>query len=215
MLSFQFWRSKDSFTKEILEFLDPLYATAMRLTKDPANAEDLVQEAILKAYKARKSFAPGSNRKAWLFKIMMNTFINQYHRNKREKQLVEHSYDFSEIEDRFVDDWSESNFSRQHQSFTDDLSDEVKRAFDELAEPFRTVVELVDLQDFSYAEVAEIVGCPIGTVMSRLARGRNQLQSSLREYAIREGVIKVNKDKLEEKTVTSIVERKKKGVGGQ
>ncbi len=189
MLQFFMWRKKDSFSSEFAEHIDSLYSTAMRLTRNPADAEDLVQETALKAFRARENYQTGTNRRAWLFKIMMNTFINKYHRDKRERLHFDKNFDFGDIEERFVCDWQQSPFGRDNLTFSEGMSDEVAQAFQALPDHFRSVVELVDLQDFSYAEAAEIIGHPIGTVMSRLSRGRKLLQNELRDYARREGII--------------------------
>lgn len=190
MLGFRFWRKQDAFTSEMMEHLNSLYSTALRMTRNPSDAEDLVQDCMLKAYRSRKTYKHGTNLKAWLFKILTNTFITKYNLNKRERQTFSREYDFSDMEERFVDEWSNSNFGVQQLPFTEQMSDEVRKAFDNLPEHFKTVVELADFHDFSYNEISDIVGCPIGTVMSRLARGRKILQDELKEYALKEGIIK-------------------------
>ncbi len=204
MLGLTFFKRRDNFTKKIMGHLDMLYAGALRMTRNPADAEDLVQETMLKAYRSRKTFKEGSNRKAWLYKIMTNTFINNYHSANREKDHFNRSFDFSEIEGRFASEWADSNFSLQHLPFTEQMSDEVAKAFSELPEKFRMVIELTDLMDFSYAEVSKVLDIPMGTVMSRLSRGRKALQKSLRNYAITEGVIKPSAD--DDKEAEEVVE---------
>ncbi len=206
MLGLDWWKKRhsDDFSKEMMDHLGSLYAVAMRMTRNPADAEDLVQDTLLKAYRARKQFRNGTNRKAWLFKILTNTFINEYHRKNREKSVVDKDHDFSEIEDRFTSDWAESSFGKHRLPFTEEMSDEVLQAFESLPANYKIVVEMADLQDFSYAEIAEIIGCPMGTVMSRLNRGRGLLQNALREYAIREGVIRPESSGKEAENVRDI-----------
>lgn len=190
MFGFGARSTRNRFMSETMEHLNALYGTALRMTRNPADAEDLLQDTMLKAYRARNTFSDGSNRRAWLFKILTNTFINDYHLRKREAANFNRDQDFSDMEERFVEDWSESNFAANRLPFTDQMSDEVAKAFESLPENFKIVVELADLQDFSYTEIAEIIGCPMGTVMSRLSRGRKLLQDALREYATREGIIR-------------------------
>jgi RNA polymerase sigma-70 factor (ECF subfamily) len=172
-----------------LEHMDALYASALRLTRSPKDAEDLVQDTYLKAFRFFDSFERGTNIKAWLFKILTNTFINKYRRKVKEKEMAE-----APAEDVMLDRFVSSEAVRALQDpesdfFSKMLSDEVVEALDKVPVDFRMVVILADIQDFSYKEIAEIVGCPVGTVMSRLFRGRRILQKHLYDYAIREGVI--------------------------
>lgn len=190
MLGFNRLLSKDNFSNEVCTHLDALYSSALRMTKNPADAEDLIQETMLKAYKFRDKFRPDTNRKAWLFKILTNTFINHYHKKSREDANIIKNIDFSTAEELHAQDWVDSDFLEHSLPFSEGMSDEVKRAFDDLSSEFRIVVELADVQDFKYVEIAEIIGRPMGTVMSRLNRGRKLLQEALRDYAIREGIIK-------------------------
>jgi RNA polymerase sigma-70 factor (ECF subfamily) len=206
---------KDRFMEESMKHLDALYGTALRMTRNPADAEDLIQDTLLKAYRARDTYANGTNRRAWLFKILTNTFINNYHSKKREMSAFNRDMDFSDLEERFVDDWSESNFAVNRLPFSEQMSDEVAKAFEGLPDAFKVVVELADLQDFSYAEIADIVGCPIGTVMSRLSRGRKLLQDSLMEYAIREGVIRPGSRTNADHSVQDISDARVKKVQAQ
>jgi len=182
-------RLKKQFEELVLPHLDALYATALRLTRDPREAEDLVQDTILRAYRFFHQFERGTNCKAWLFKILSNTFINRYRQRKREQRLLDE-----------VEAVAESNYlvSREavgrardpENAFLGSLvSTEVKAALEELPPSFRMAVILADLEDFSYREIADVMDCPIGTVMSRLCRGRRMLQARLRGYAELEGVI--------------------------
>ena len=182
-------KSNTEFETLALEHMDALYASALRLTRSPKDAEDLVQDTYLKAFRFFDSFERGTNIKAWLFKILTNTFINKYRRKVKEKEMAE-----APVEDVMFDRFVSAEQVRALQDPETDffeklLSDEVVEALDKVPVDFRMVVILADLQDFSYKEIAEIVGCPVGTVMSRLFRGRRILQKHLYEYAVREGVI--------------------------
>ncbi|MDQ7064118.1 MAG: sigma-70 family RNA polymerase sigma factor [candidate division KSB1 bacterium] len=188
-------KSRDEIKREFeslaFEYMDQLFSTALRLTKNPLDAEDLLQDTYLRAYRFFNKFAPGTNFKAWIFKILTNTFINRYRKKQREPQKVE----FDKVEFAYSDDDDKSE-NRAHQETIDYqvyeelFDDKIKDALDRLAEDFRIVVILCDIHGFSYKEIAEIVDVPIGTVMSRLSRGRKQLQKFLEEYAIQEGYIK-------------------------
>jgi len=212
MFGLRFLRKQDKFTEEIMEHLNSLYSTALRLTRNPSDAEDLVQDCMLKAYRSRKTYRPGTNQKAWLFKILTNTFFTKYNEKKRENATFSRKFDFSDIEDRFIDDWSASNFGVQRLPFTEEISDEVLNAFNSLPDNFKTAVELADFHGFSYAEISDIVGCPIGTVMSRLARGRKILQEELKDYVLREGIIKPAADDEQNHNVHDITEARDKKV---
>ncbi len=190
MLGLGFMRKKDGFTEDVMQYVDCLYSSALRMTRNPADAEDLVQNTLMKAFHKREQFEAGTKRKAWLFKIMTNTFINDYHKDRRERDVFNRDLDFGEIEGRFLDEWAQSDFGTLKLSLTDQMSDEVKAAFENLPENYRMVIELSDLRDFSYAEIAEILDIPIGTVMSRLNRGRKYMQDALREYAEKEGIFR-------------------------
>ncbi|TNE49941.1 MAG: sigma-70 family RNA polymerase sigma factor [Deltaproteobacteria bacterium] len=182
---FRLWkRSKKSEFEELtLPHLDALYNTALRLTHSESEAEDLIQETFLKAFRFFHRFERGTHIKAWLFKIMTNTFINQYRKQQRDREVYE-DWDWDHLmgSDVQVGDSEQTILDRF-------VSDQVMESLQQIPVDFRTVVLLADLEDFSYKEIAEIVGCPIGTVMSRLYRGRRLLRKLLAEYAVKHGYI--------------------------
>src|SRR5215510_12786493 len=180
--------SKKEFEALALSHLDPLYSAALRLTKNERDAEDLVQDTCMRAYRFFDKFERGTNIKAWLFKILTNTFINRYRRKVKERSVVE-GVEREAVHDQFVSRDATDFAANPEQYFFDRLlSDDVLRAIDALPIDFRLVVILADLQEFSYKEIAEILECPVGTVMSRLFRGRKLLQKTLRDYALGQGV---------------------------
>ena len=181
--------SKKEFEALALSHLDPLYSAALRLTKNDRDAEDLVQDTCMRAFRFFDKFERGTNMKAWLFKILTNTFINRYRRKVKERNVVEGS-ERDAVHERFISR-DATDFAANPEQYLFDrlLSDDVLRAIDGLPIDFRLVVILADLQEFSYKEIAEILDCPVGTVMSRLFRGRKLLQKTLREYALGQGVL--------------------------
>lgn len=177
------------FEAAALPFLDALYNTAYRMTRNAEDAEDLVQEAYLKAYKYYDKFEEGTNFKAWLFKIMKNTFINSY----RKKQQAPPQSDFADIEESFESQVSEEAGQKikspEDELLENVLDEDVQRSLDRLPPDYRMVVLLADLENFSYKEIAEILEVPVGTVMSRLYRGRRLLEEAMLEYAREHGYI--------------------------
>jgi len=158
----------DPFLEECMSHMDALYGVACRLTRNPTEAEDLVQDALVKAMRARTQFQPGTNLKAWLFRILTNTFINKYRRGGLERSVLD----------------------PEQIALMPIVEGEVRRALDALPPEFRLAVILCDVEEFSYEEIADIMGCPIGTVMSRLHRGRKLLQKSLYSHALAMGIVK-------------------------
>ncbi len=186
-------RTRDEFEMLALGHLDPLYAAALRLTRNERDAEDLVQDTFLRAYRFFDRFERGTNIKAWLFKILTNTFINRYRRKAKERSAVEDERDT--VHERFMSQDVSEHAANPEQYFFDRLlSDDVLAAIDALPVDFRMVVILADLQEFSYKEIAEILDCPVGTVMSRLYRGRKLLQKHLLAYAVEQGVVHLPPD---------------------
>ena len=179
----------DSFEVEMLGHLDTLYGVSCRMTKSSVEAEDLVQDTVVKAMRARDQFTPGTNLKAWLLRILTNTFINRYRRGGLERDLFE-----GPDADALTDGWVGANTMRamrdpETQALSPLVEAEVQRALDDLPDEFRLAVVLSDIEELSYKEIAEAMGCPIGTVMSRLHRGRRMLQKTLREQAIAMGIV--------------------------
>jgi RNA polymerase sigma-70 factor (ECF subfamily) len=170
--------------------MDALYGVACRLTRNPTEAEDLVQDALVKAMRARAQFQAGTNLKAWLFRILTNTFINKYRRGGLERSVLE-----GPDADPLADGWVSASTMRslrdpEQIALLPIVEGEVRRALDALPPEFRLAVVLCDVEEFSYEEIADIMGCPIGTVMSRLHRGRKLLQKSLYAHALAMGIVK-------------------------
>jgi RNA polymerase sigma-70 factor (ECF subfamily) len=176
---------KTKFSEQAMPFMDALYTAALRLAHNAADAEDLVQETYLKAYRAYDGFEEGTNLRAWLYRILTNTFINSYRSKKRRPDET----DIDEIEDLYLyRRLGGLEAAAAGRSAEDELLDwfsdsEVKEAVESLPEQFRIAVLLSDIEGFSYKEIAEILDIPIGTVMSRLHRGRKALQRQLYEFA--------------------------------
>ncbi len=181
--------ARDEFEREALKHLDALYGAALRLTRSPSDAEDLVQDAFVKAYRFYDRFEPGTNMKAWLFRILTNTFINKYRRTTRERKV---------LEGREAEPVGDGVMSRAAmRTLTDPVAEahrriitaEIQEALDSLPEDYRVMIVLADVEELSYKEIATIVGCPIGTVMSRLHRARKKMQRRLLAQAVQLGIV--------------------------
>lgn len=168
------------FKKEFFPHINALYNFACKLSLDEDDANDLVQETLIKAYKSGLSFVAGSNAKSWLFKILKNTFINEYRRKKRLPQQIDHE-EIGQYHDS-EDPGQGKYLDLRHEIFQDMLGDEVTKALNSIPVDFRIVVLLYDVENFTYEEASKIIGKPIGTFRSRLSRGRDLLRKALHDY---------------------------------
>ncbi len=193
------------FEDACVEHLDALYAAALRMTRNGSSAEELVQDTYVRAFRFAESFEWGTNLKAWLFRILTNTFINNYRHRTHERKYVERAAS-EPIYDEVLDTEARAFASDpEKHAFNTFLRTELERAIDELPDDFRQVVVLADLQGFSYKEVAEILGCPIGTVMSRLHRARRMLQRELIDFAVDAGLKPSDEEKsIKKEKLTNI-----------
>ena len=180
---------RTDFAEQAMQFAPQLYSSALRMTRNAADAEDLIQETYLRAYRGYNNFEEGTNLRAWLFRILTNTYINSYRARQRRPQESE----LGDVEDLYLykrisglDVASRSAEDTLFDLFTDD---EVKKALEDLPESFRLPVLLADVQGFSYKEIAEMLEVPIGTVMSRLHRGRKAMQKALIDFASERGLL--------------------------
>jgi RNA polymerase sigma-70 factor (ECF subfamily) len=169
-----------TFEEDVEEFLPQLYSAALRMTRNPADAEDVLQETLLKAFRGYHTFTAGTNLKAWLYRILTNTFINKYRKQTRRPSEVE----LGELEDLYLfrrlgDEGGGAERSAEEEALDRFVDEDVKTAVEELPDIFRIPVLLADVEGFAYKEIAEIMDIPIGTVMSRLHRGRKALQKAL------------------------------------
>ena len=179
---------RERFEREVLPLLPNLYSAALRMTRNPADAEDLVQETYLRAYRGFSGFEEGTNLRAWMYRILTNTFINSYRKKQREPVTVQEDdldewYLFDKLGESGVEPSAEAEVIR---SMPDE---DVQKALEALPEGFRLAVLLADVEGFSYKEIAEILGIPIGTVMSRLHRGRRALEKALWEMVRERGLV--------------------------
>ena len=179
-------KQKD-FNEEIIPHLDALYNFGLRLTADPNDAEDLVQDTIVKAYRFFSSYEKGTNAKAWLFRILKNSYINNYRKKSKKPQQV----DYDEVATFYETIRAERTETSdlEDKMFRELIDDDISNALDEIPEDFRTVVLLCDVEDFTYEEIANMLDVPIGTIRSRLHRGRNLLKAQLTEYASKRGYL--------------------------
>ena len=180
-----------TFADQAMELMPSLYSAALRMTRNPADAEDLVQETYLKAYRAFASFKEGTNLKAWLYRILTNTFINGYRAKKRRPE----ESDLDDVEDLYLYrrlgglEAAQAGRSAEEEVLEHFTDSTVKAALESLPEQFRIAVLLADVEGFSYKEIADILDIPIGTVMSRLHRGRRGLQKALFEFGVERGLV--------------------------
>ena len=179
---------RSEFAAEAMQYAPQLYSAALRMTRNAADAEDLVQETFLKGYRSFAGFQEGTNLRAWLFRILTNTYIHAY----RAKQRRPHETDLDDVEDLYmykrIGALQASSRSAEDQMFDLFTDDEVKQSLEELPENFRLPVLLADVEGFAYKEIAEMLDIPIGTVMSRLHRGRKAMQKRLFDYAQARGL---------------------------
>ena len=181
----------DRFDRDVLPLLPSLYGAALRMTRNPADAEDLLQETTLRAYRGFASFQEGTNLKAWLYRILTNSFINTYRKKQREPKTVDGPED---LDDWFLYDRLGAQSvarSAEDDVLTNIPDADVKEALESIPENFRMAVLLADVEGFAYKEIAEITGVPIGTVMSRLHRGRKALEKALYAVAKERGLVDV------------------------
>jgi RNA polymerase sigma-70 factor (ECF subfamily) len=183
--------TREDFTHDAMQHAPQLFSTAMRMTRNRSDAEDLVQETFIKAWRSFATYQQGTNLRAWLFRIMTNTYINKYNAQQRKPTETE----LDDVEELFLYkrlgavDQSQLSQSAEDQMLSLFTDDEVKKALEELPEQFRIPVLMSDVEGFSYKEIAEILEIPLGTVMSRLHRGRKAMQKMLYEYAKKRGLI--------------------------
>ena len=190
-------REDDRFEQDALSHLDAMYSVACRLTRNPTVAEDLVQDAFLKATRARDQFQPGTNLKAWLLRIVTTTFLNQFKRGGLERDVLD-----GPDADPLADGWMSASTMRSMRdaesvALQPLLRQELQQALDDLPEEFRLPVILCDIEEMSYKEIADIMNCPIGTVMSRLHRGRRMLKKTLYEQAFALGIVSTETEQAE------------------
>lgn len=180
---------KKRFEAEALLHLNALYSMSLKLTRNEEDAKDLVQETYFKAYKFFHQFQQGTSIKAWLYKILKNSYINVYRKKVRQPEMIE--YDKVEPFISLIQDDNKETKEKIEKKILDKLlDDEITSALNKLPDEFRIVVLLSDMEGLSYKEISDIMECPIGTVRSRLSRGRKMLQKVLLDYALKEGIIK-------------------------
>ena len=179
-----------TFADDTAEFMSSLYSAALRMTRNPADAQDLVQETYLKAYRGYGGFQAGTNLKAWLYRILTNTYINTYRAKRRQPEQTE----LDDVEELYLYRRMGARDgmggrSAEEEALASITDEEVKAALESLPENFRMAVLLADVEGFSYKEIAEIMDVPVGTVMSRLHRGRRALQKALHDFGVARGLV--------------------------
>lgn len=181
-------KKQEDFNEEIIPHLDATYNYALRLTTDPNDAEDLLQDSIVKAFRFFNSYQKGTNARAWLYRIVKNSYINNYRKASRQPQHV----DYEEVATYYETIRSEQSDTTDLQArmLRGEYDDDFKKALDNLPEDFRTPLLLCDVEDFTYEEIANMLDVPIGTVRSRLHRGRNLLKEKIRDIAVKRGYLK-------------------------
>jgi len=180
---------RDEFSQTTLVFLNDLYRAALRLTRNERDAEDLVQDTYLKAFRNFHRFEQGTNCRAWMLRIQTNTFINQYRRRIKEREILTREKHGALGSQFFSRENHQRRSDPERKCISEGLSDDVVQALDGLPEVFRAVIILADVESHSYQEIAEIMGTPLGTVMSRLFRARKILQKKLANFALKEGIL--------------------------
>ena len=214
------------FEREALPHLPALYAAALRMTRHDKDAEDLVQDALLRAYRFFDTFQAGTNCTAWLFRILTNVFCNRYREREREHEVLHEAEASPANVEQFLASANAAADRRDAESalLGHMVSADVETALASLPADFRMAVILADLEDFSYKEIAEIMECPVGTVMSRLYRGRKLLQEQLYQYAVEQGIVKEHANPAVAATVADAAKnapvdlaayRRKQGRGGR
>jgi len=194
LLGFSRPRRLDEFEGLVESHLDGMFGVALRYTRDRPLAEDLVQDTVVRALRFRDRFEPGTNFKAWVYTILTHTFIHRYRRQKREREILE-GKNKVDVDRQLHSDQSRDCATHPEDVYIENLlSDDVLKALDSIPEDFRTVVVLCDIENLSYKDIAEIVGCPVGTVMSRLYRGRRMLESKLFGLALEQGIVRPRRE---------------------
>ncbi|MEM6533763.1 MAG: sigma-70 family RNA polymerase sigma factor [Myxococcota bacterium] len=199
LLSFRKRRTQtDEFGELIEQHMDGMYRVALRYTRQPAAAEDLVHDTVVRALRFRDRFEMGTNFKAWIYTILTHTFIHRYRRQKREREILDGATRDDVARNLRSDEARRMCEAPERSYFKDLLSDDVVHALDDLPEDFRKVVVLCDIEGLSYKEIADVVGCPVGTVMSRLYRGRRILEEKLVGLAVEQGIVRSTEEAVPE-----------------
>ncbi|MDJ0765183.1 MAG: sigma-70 family RNA polymerase sigma factor [Myxococcota bacterium] len=204
---------RKEFELACLEHLDALYAAALKLTRSPTDAEELVQDTFLRAFRFAAKFEWGTNLKAWLFRIQTNAFINEYRHRGRERRYLERAATEPIYEEVFNKEAAAYASNPETHAFAAFFKKDLDRALEDLPDDFRIVVILADMEGFSYKEIAKMIDCPIGTVMSRLHRGRQILRRELVDYAVEAGLSVPESDLDRSKDLMSLAayRQRKKG----